>query len=240
MKRTSNPIVAVATITLILTVLTLSCGDQPESTPPRTTEQSFDTFTFYDVGRNTIFSKSLRRELTRVLGDDAIERRNIIDLEINEKGFLNDHFPDLDTINRQLNSPLGERVDHNTVKLMYRYARKKNVPFDYIEVVFSQYSRTPILINVRFKTDEADTLANLESKYGPPKIIAWDQPNAKSLYWRKNEDLLMVSMVPDQIGIPRYRLAIYYTQNLKELIKAEEIENEKRRQPQTESGKTAF
>ncbi len=226
MKRVTNSIVAVA-ITVILTLLTLSCGDQQPSTPPRTTEQISDTFTFFDVGRSSIFSKSLRRELSKVLGDDAIERRNIINLEVNYKGFLKDHFPDLDTINRQLNSPLGERVDHNTVKLMYRYARKKNVPFDYIEIIFSQYSQAPVLINIRFKNDEADTLANIESEYGPPKIIAWDQPNAKSLFWRKDQDLLMVSMIPDQIGIPRYRLAIYYTQNLKELIKAEEIENEK-------------
>jgi hypothetical protein len=240
MKRTINPIVGVATLTAILALLTLSCGDQPTNAPPRTADQTSDTFTFFDVGRNSIFSKNLRRELKKVLGNDAIERRNIIDLEINDNGFLKDHFPDLDTINRQLNSPLGERVDHNTVKLMYRYARKKNVPFDYIEVVFSQYSQTPILINIRFKSDEADTLANLEGKYGPPKTIAWDQPNAKSLVWRKNEDLLIVSMIPDQIGNPRYRLAIYYTQNLKELLKAEKNENEKRRQPKSGSGKTAF
>ena len=240
MKQTANRIVAVATMTVILTLLSLSCGDQPENVPPRTAEQSSDTFTFFDVGRNSIFSKSLRQELKKVLGDDAIEQRNIINLEINYTGFLKDHFPDLDTINRQLNSPLGERIDHNTVKLMYRYARRKNSPFDYIEIVFSQYSYTPILINVRFKNDEAGTLANLESKYGPPDIIDLNQPNARSLSWHKDEDLLMVSVAPDQIGQPRYRLSIYYTQNLKDLVKAEEIEKEKRRQPKNESGKTAF
>jgi len=240
MKRIANSIVAVATLSLVITLLTLSCGDQQPSTPPRATEQSSDTFTFFDVDRNSVFSKSLRRELNRVLGDDAIERRNIIDLDINYKGFLKDHFPEFDTINRQLNSPLGERIDHDTVKLMYRYARKKNVPFDYIEIVFSQYSQSPILINIRFKNDDADTLANLEDKYGPPKVIAWDQPNAKALFWRKNQDLLVVSMLPDQIGNPRYHIAIYYAENLKGLIKAEEMENQERRQPQNKSGKTAF
>jgi hypothetical protein len=240
MNPTGKPITAVAVMTILLGLSILACSDRHDSPQPSRATRGSDTFTFFNVGRYSTLSSSLHRELENVLGDAAIESRNLIDLDINYKGFLKDHFPDLDALNRQLNAPLGERVDHNTIKLMYRYARKKNVPFDYIEIVFSKYSNTPVLINIRFKTDEADTVASLQSKYGPPKTITWDLPNAKALYWRKDRDLLMISMVPDQVGIPRYRISIYYSANLKNLIEAEQTEKEKKRQLQKKSGKTAF
>jgi hypothetical protein len=227
-------------IMVLAIILTLACGEKPGSTPPQPATQAGDTFTFFEVGRTTILNNHLRRELKGVLGDVAIESRNIIDLDVNYRGFLQEHFPDIDAVNRQLNSPIGERVDHNTVKLMYRYARKKNVPFDYIEFVFSEYSKTPVLINIRFKVDEADTLANLKNKYGPPNTITWDQSRAKALYWRKDGDLLMVSLIPDQIGTPRYRISIYYTTNLKNLVAAEQKEDQREQQPRKESGKSAF
>ena len=224
----------------IAALLTLSCSEQPGTAPSQPATPDGETFTFFEVGRTTILNNHLRRDLKGVLGDVAIESRNIIDLDVNYRGFLKEHFPDIDTVNRQLNSPIGERVDHNTVKLMYRYARKKNVPFDYIEFIFSQYSKTPILINIRFKVDEADTVTNLKNKYGPPNTITWDQSRAKALYWRKDGDLLMVSLIPDQIGIPRYRISIYFTTNLKNLVATEQEADQKRQQPRKESGKTAF
>ena len=240
MRRISPYISAVTFIMILAIMLTLSCGEQPSSSPSQTAPQGNDTFTFFDVGRTTILNNHLRRNLKGILGDVAIESRNIIDLDLNYRGFLQEHFPDIDAVNRQLNSPIGERVDHNTVKLMYRYARKKNVPFDYIEFVFSEYSKTPVLINIRFKVDEADTLTNLRNKYGPPNTITWDQSRAKALYWREEDDLLMVSLIPDQIGIPRYRISIYYTTNLKNLVATEQEEDQIRQQPRKESGKTAF
>ena len=240
MKRISSSIANGVLLTLLATLLIMACGDQPDSAPPQPATHSKETFTFFDVGRNSELNSGLRRDLKNVLGDVAIESRNIIDLDVNYRGFLKEHFPDIDKLNRQLNSPIGERVDHNTVKLMYRYARKKNVPFDYIEFVFSEYSKTPVLINIRFKIDEADTLANLEKKYGSPQTITWEQPQAKALYWRKDGDLLMVSLVPDQIGVPRYRISIYYTSNLKNLVATEQMEDQRKREPRKESGKTAF
>jgi len=240
MHSKTHPIITLYAISVAILLMTFACGEQQKSAPAKKTGQSAGTFTFFDVNSQSRFSKSLRRDLKKILGDDAIESRNVIDLEAIYKGFLKNYFPDVDAINRQLNSPLGERIDHNTVKLMYRYARKKNVPFDYIEIVFSKYSDKPLLIKIRFKTDEADTVNNLELKYGPPKSIDLKTPKTKALFWRKDEDLLLVSMVPDQIGIPRYRIAIYYTQNLKELIKTEELENKAKQQQKTKSGRTAF
>ena len=219
--------------------LTVSCGEKAPQAPAPATQGS-DTFTFFDIGKHSVFSSGLRNSLNRILGDDAIERRNLLDLEIVAKGFLKEHFPELDTVNQGLNSPIGERVDHNTLKLMYRYARKKNLPFDYVEIVFSEYTQNPILINIRYRKDAAETLASLEQKYGPPQTIVARQPDTKVQYWRKDNDVLLLAALPDQFGTPRYRIGIYYTENLRALVRAESIDKTKGPTLETKSGKTPF
>jgi hypothetical protein len=133
-------------ISIILTLLSVSCGDKQETGNTRSAPEHSDNFTFFDIGENTIISGKLREDLNKTLGDDAIERRSILDLEINYEGFLKEYFPDLDKLNKNLNSPPGERVEHNTVKPMYRYTQNKNVSFDYVEMVYSEYTRRPVLI----------------------------------------------------------------------------------------------
>ena len=174
------------------------------------------------------------------LGRDAIERRSILNLEINYPGFLRKYFPQLNDINQQLNYPPRERVDHNTVKLMYRYAQKQNVPFDYVELIFSGYTQTPIIFRIHFKTDEANTIATLEKKYGAPKIIDWKEKNGQSMYWQKDGDFLIASLVPDQFGKHEHQIVIYYVDNIKQLIETERKEKEKKEQQRVKSGKTAF
>jgi len=224
----------------LLALLGVSCGNDP--TPPKTRDVSRhpDTFTFFEVGKNSILSRDLRKELSNALGDEAVEQRTVIDLEINYKGFLKTHFPDIEKLNQELNFPPGERVEHRTIKLMYRYAQKKNVPFDYVEIIFSEFTQGPLLIRVRFKKDDSNTVEALKEKYGPPKTIQWNHESAASLYWRKNSDLLILSIIPDRFGNPTYQIAIYFTQELEELLKAERIEKEKTRKERTASGKTAF
>ena len=87
---------------VIAILLTLSCSEQPGTAPSQPVTPDGDTFTFFEVGRTTILNNHLRRDLKGVLGDVAIESRNIIDLDINYRGFLKEHFPDIDTVNRQL------------------------------------------------------------------------------------------------------------------------------------------
>ena len=122
-------------IIINLILFSVSCGDKQETAPPQPAPEHSDSFTFFDIGKNTIITGNVRDRLNKILGDDAIEPRNIIDLEINYKGFLKEYFADIDKLNKKLNSPLGERVEHNTVKLMYRYMQSKNVSFDYVELV---------------------------------------------------------------------------------------------------------
>ena len=146
----------------------------------------------------------------------------------------------INELNRKINYPPGERVEHNTVKLMYRYAQRENAPFDYVELVFSEYTKTPLLFKINFKIDETGIVETLKTKYGPPQVIDWKEENGKSMVWRKNLDLLLVSLVPDQFGHHEYQIVIYFMRNLKQLIEIEKIELKKREQQRAKSGERAF
>jgi hypothetical protein len=218
----------------------VSCGDKREQAEETRRPASTDSFTFFDIGRTTKFSEQLRDALEQKLGRDAIERRSILDLEINYQGFLRKYFPQLNDINKQLNFPPRERIDHNTVKLMYRYAQRQNVPFDYVELIFSGYTQTPIIFKIRFKTDEANTIETLKEKYGVPKIIDWKENDGSSMYWQKDGDFLIASLVPDQFGKHEHQIVIYYIDNIKQLIETEKKEKDEKEQQRVNSGKTAF
>ena len=218
----------------------VSCSDKREPAEEIPQPASADSFTFFDIGRTTKFSDQLRDALGQKLGRDAIERRSILDLEINYPGFLRKYFPQLNEINQQLNFPPRERVDHNIVKLMYRYAQKQNVPFDYVELIFSGYTQTPIIFKIHFKTDEANTIETLKEKYGVPKIIDWKENGGSSMYWQKDGDFLIASLVPDQFGKHEHQIVIYYIDNIKQLIETEKKEKDEKEQQRVKTGKTAF
>jgi hypothetical protein len=218
--------------------LVLACEDRAQAPEPPAPSGS-ESFTFFDIGRNSRFSESLRRALAQKLGNDAVERRSIIDLETNYRGFLAAHLPELEDIHRRLNHPPGERVDHEVIKLMYRYARQKNAPFDYVELLFDGQYRAPLVLRIRFKVDETGLVEALHVKHGTPLAMAWERENGRSLVWRKEQDVLMVSLVPDAFGGVDHHITIYFTQNLSRWVEFEEAlkqEKSKRALP----GRTAF
>jgi len=224
-----------------LALLSVSaCGEKNEAAKKQTTQMPSDSFTFFDLGKQSTLSKSVRNNLNQRLGRDAIEYRSIIDLDINFYGFLKRYFPSLYALNQNLNFPPGERIEHNTVKLMYRYTRKKNIPFDYVELVFSNFSQQPLLFRINFQKDEANIIQTLKTKYGQPQRIDWKDKNGESMYWEKNNDLFIVSLVPDQFGNPQYQIRIYFVENIKTFIATETAEIEKSRNQRAKSGKTAF
>lgn len=218
----------------------ISCSDKRESAEKTPPPADTESFTFFDIGRTTIFSEQIRNELEQKLGRDAIERRSVLDLDINYQGFLKKYFPQLNDLNQRLNFPPRERIEHNTVKLMYRYAQKQNVPFDYVELVFSNYTKTPIIFRIHFKKDESNIVETLKNKYGNPKIINWKENNGQSMYWEKDGDLLIVSLVPDQFGKHEFQIVIYYVDNLKQLIETERKEKEEKEQQRVKTGEKAF
>jgi hypothetical protein len=209
----------------MLILLSVSCGDKQETEPPRPAPELSDSFTFFDIGKNTIISGKVKKGLNKILGDDAIEPRNVIDLEINYEGFLKEYFADLDKLNKKLNSPLGERVEHNTVKLVYRHMQNKNVSFDYVELIYSEYTRRPVLMKIHFKKDGLNTIETLKQKYGAPESINWGGETSKSLYC---------------FGKPKCQIIIYFKHALEKLLKDEQKEKEKTRRERDKSGKTAF
>jgi hypothetical protein len=220
--------------------LVFACGENNESAKKKTEQMRSDSFTFFDLGRNSRFSESVRENLSEQLGHDAIEKQSLLNLEINFPGFLQEYFPALQALNIKLNPSTGERVEHNIVRLMYRYARKEKLPFGYVELLFSNYSKLPLLFKINFKKDEANIIQTLKTKYGQPQLIDWKDKNGESMYWEKNDDLLIVSLVPDQFGNPEYQIRIYFAENIKALIATERAEKEKTERQRARSGKTAF
>ncbi len=227
-------------IAVFCLLILLSCRENQESTDPAPLTSNEQSFTFFDLGKHTKLSKSVRNGLTDKLGRDAIQRRNIINLEINYSGFLKAHFPDLDQLNRQLNFPPRERVEHNTVKLMYRYARKIDVPFDLVELIFSDYDQKPIVFKIFFKTDEANTVQALKGKYGPAATITWPRENGRSMVWQKGGDTLILNFLPNRFGGYDHQIVIYYIDNVKQLIDRERKEKEARELQRSKTGKKAF
>jgi hypothetical protein len=223
-----------------LSLLVLSCGDDRDRADSALTRPKVESFTFFDVGRNSLYSERLRNELAERLGNDAIEHRSIVDLAVNAGGLLQDHLPELNALNRQLNDPPGERVDHDVIRLMYRYARRKNAPFDYVELVFGGQSRRPLFFRMRFKVDEAGMVESLRAKYGPPDISHEGAENGRSIAWRRAGDALVVSLIPDQFGEPVHHITFYFTENLQGLVAFEKAAKERKTREKARSGKSAF
>lgn len=199
-----------------------------------------DSFTFFDVGGATQFSKSLRDQLSDRLGSVAIEYRSIIDLDVEGRRLLPQHFPDMAELNARLNSPLGERIEHKTIRLMYRYAGRKNLPFSYVEFMFSSYTKRPLFIRIESKKDIADIIETLEEKYGQPQMILPKGTSDRILYWKNNRDVFLVAVFKNRRGDLEYRLMIYYFDNLEELLATEEQERRALEEKRKSAGKSAF
>ncbi len=221
-------------------LLFFSCGEKKEPGQGSQVQVPSDSFTFFELGKSSRFSESVRENLSAQLGHDAIEKRSILDLEINYHGFLQEYFPALHALNLKLNPPTGERIEHHIVKLMYRYARKENVPFDFVELVFSNYSRFPLLFKINFKEDEANIVKTLKAKYGEPRQVDWKNKSGQSMYWQKNGDVMMISLVPDQFGTPEYQIRIFFAENIQALLEKEKTEKEKQELQRAKSGQKAF
>ncbi len=239
-KLQSKIIFIYALFSLLSFSILISCGDNRESAETVPATVNPESFTFFELGTNTKLTEHVRKDLGKKIGRDAIERRSTLDLDTNYEGFIKKHLPKINELNRKLNFPPGERVEHNTVKLMYRYAQRENAPFDYVELVFSEYTKTPLLFKINFQKDETGIVETLKTKYGPPQVIDWKEENGKSMVWRKNMDLLLVSLVPDQFGHHGYQIVIYFVQNLKQLIEIEKNELKKIEEQRAKSGKAAF
>ncbi len=199
-----------------------------------------ESFTFFDLGANTRFSGDVRSALSDHLGSDAIAYRSQIDLSVNNPDFLKTFFPEIHTLNLRLNYPPRERIEHNTIKLMYRNARKAGVPFTYVEMVFSGYSHRPLYFSMNISHEGGNIIEALNHKYGRPEEIQELNLPIKASFWKKNKDLLLVSTKSDRYGNPEYHIMIYYVNSLEELLNIETEEARQRQDSVKKASEKAF
>ncbi|MFH0728527.1 MAG: hypothetical protein V2B19_19585 [Pseudomonadota bacterium] len=213
-------------------------GKSPERFPVPASEPG--SFSFFDLNAGSRFSTALRSVLNEKLGADAYETRTVIDLELHEKGFLAENFPGLDALNRQLNYLPGERVEHDTVQLTYRYARHENTPFEFVRIMFSGDSDAPLFIKIQAKQEGVGVLDSIRVKYGPPATRQWVDGNGKSHFWEKQGDLLIISETKNRIGTPQYHFGFYFVNNIKALLEKEQAARLQHRKGLEKTGQTAF
>jgi len=227
-------------IGLILVIVFVSYFLKKETKETHLSNNEPKGFAFLNIGETTELSSDVRVQLRDTLGPDAIETWNTLNLSLNYKGFLKKYFPELYELNQKLNFPIGERVEHNTIQLTYRYARKKNAPFDYVKLVFSNQTKKPLFIFIKSKRAESEILDAITKKYGKAKTIYWDDKNGRSLYWEKNRSILVISISKDRYGHPEYQIAIYYVPSLEELVSTEQQKTKHRQEAIKKTGKSAF
>lgn len=227
-------------ICLILVVVSVNYCKKKETQETHLSNKEPVGFAFLNIDENTKFSSDARKQLSDTLGPDAVERWTTLDLNVFYKGFLKKYFPGLSELNEKLNSPIGERVEHDTIQLTYRYARKKNAPFDFVKLVFSNLTQKPLFFLIKSKRAGSDILDALTKKYGEPKTIHWEDKNGRSFYWEKNRSILILSVSNDRYGNPEYQTTIYYVPSLEELVFAEQQKIKHRQEVIKKTGKTAF
>ncbi|MEW6259570.1 MAG: hypothetical protein AB1547_06645 [Thermodesulfobacteriota bacterium] len=201
----------------------------PEKAPSPTVTPVPESFTFFDLGANTRFTNAIRDNLRERLGSDAISYRGTIDLAFFDASVMQAHFPTILDSHRALNTPLGERVEHDIVKLTYRYAWKRESPFKLIDLVFSNVSGLPLYFVIGMTREGSDILAALVEKYGEPQRFPGALERQIIRYWEKNRDMLIVSEKPDRFGNPEYQVYIVFVNSIDQLI-AHERESARRKE----------
>lgn len=225
-------------IQLLVLLAVIACSSEEKIEPQQ--QERPTGFMFFDVHNDTIYTKSLRERLVGTLSSDAIEYRSVINLEILQEGFLKQHFPRIDELNRRLNYPAGERVEHPTIKLMYRWANRKNLPFSYVELMFSQDARKPLYVKIESARNISDIVDSLSEKYGPPKEFQLEENRGEVRYWEKNRDVFFVARLLRRNQRPLYRMMIYYADNLEDFILGQEKRRQMIEDKQKREGRSAF
>jgi hypothetical protein len=222
----------------ILLCLNLGCSNEGPKTA--TQPEAIKGFAFFDLGANSRYSSAVRRKLGEKLGSDAISRQNVIDLAIYSDAFFRKHFPQLFKLNRQLNLPEGERIEHNTTKLMYRYARLKETPFNDVTLFFSNDTGKPLFFKISAGPDAAAIVETIKKKYGTPKRFEWQNKDGQTIFWKDRKDFFVVSSTKDRLGNPEYLFCIYYVNNLEEMLAMEKAKNLSEQEKIREAGESAF
>ena len=168
MMRRIMLIASAAILLLIMVIIAFMVINDTEIGGPDqiTPDANLEGFTFFDIGADSIYNKSMRDRLDDKLGTSVVETRGLIDLTIKYQKFFEKSFPQLYRLHLQLNDTSGARVEHNIIKLTFRYAQRQNSPFYYVELIFSEYTRNPVFFRIKTKKEGADIVDTIKTKYG--------------------------------------------------------------------------
>jgi len=206
-------------LSLAMSLFILACDG---NRPFRDASPVPETFSFFDVGPNTVQNDALLALLRNRLGRESISRRNLIDLEESlPKGFLQAHFPALHQLNTQLNGQSGIRIEHQTARLMYRYPDKAQTPFDTVALLFSEFTGLPLVCHIQARDEHQAILESLEKRHGTPRIFPGKDSDHRIYGWEKHEDVMILSAFVNPAGRPVYDITIYYVHRLRELLDME-------------------
>ncbi len=234
-----RPFLILSTLVIgIFLFQSLGCSNEDAKTPPQ--PEVVRGFAFFDLGANSHYSSAIRRKLGEKLGSDAISQQNVIDLTIYSSAFFKKHFPQLSNLNRELNLPEGQRVEHNTTKLMYRYARLKETPFIDVTLYFSNDTGNPLFFKISAGPGGGAILETIKKKYGPPQQFKWEDNDGHTIFWKEGKDFFIVSSTKDRLGNPEYLFCIYFVSNMEEMLKIEKARKLAEEKKIREAGESAF
>jgi hypothetical protein len=212
-----------------------------ERLPPVLPDESRkDGFTFFNLGADSVYSNRVREALENILGAGVLESPGIIDLPAEDKGFLKDHFPEIYRLHLQLLDPEGARIEHDITRLTFRYALKRNTPFYFVELVFSNHSGNPLFFRIRAKKEAFGIVDEIGAKYGEPMKIANTGDNLPAYFWQRENELFLISERKDRFGQPEFHFMIYFMENLQELIAIEEKDRFAQEEKRQKAARRAF
>ena len=140
MKLQENRIIlfsAIPFFILFSIFLITGCSENADQKKPEIAKTNFpESFTFFDLGSNTILSETVIYELSKQIGSYAVEKKGTLDISLSDKIFFKKTFPNLYNLNMELNDEKGARVEHNITNLIFRYPQNEYTPFDSIKLVF--------------------------------------------------------------------------------------------------------
>ena len=217
-----------------------ACSDDPESTSTSAPPASSEGFTFFDMTAETRLSPSLRDDLKKRLGSEAISKRSTLDLQIPSEFFLKEQFPRVHSLNRRLNYSPRERIEHDITRLMYRYPSKNQLPFSFVELIFSNETGTPLVFHASAEQEGATVLQTLQDKYGKPEVAEWDEGRQKAHYWRNPGELMVVYALRNRFGNREYQVQLLFFDAIEALVSVEEKEREIREREKEKAVREAF
>ena len=229
-------------ILLIIIFIAVLIGNKQgiEYVKSPSTETVSGGFSFFGIGADSRLTKAIRKSLVDKLGSDSIERSGTVDLSINHRGFLKQHFPELFVLNNQLNDEIGARVEHNTLNLSFRYPPEEETPFDDVKLIFSNYTKKPLLARINAEQEGSPIVDALTEKYGLPAVIHWENTQGISHYWRQGRNVMIASQSVNRIGRPELHISIYFVDSIDELLSMERKDAFDRQENRSQAGRTAF